>query len=103
LIPGKIPGRFPIAEWGCGVYFVLPMTTLVGLFFSLISVLGLLKGPSKKVIRKIVLILFSLLLILAQVLFMNSKLTIDSQDFIAISGVIGGIILILSFQKGEAW
>jgi hypothetical protein len=100
---GKIPGYFPIAGWAWGAYFVFPMTTLVGLFFSLISVLGLLKGPSKKIIRKIVLILFSLLLILAQVLYMYSKLALDSQDFIAISGVVGGIILILSFQRNEAW
>jgi len=79
------------------------MTTLVGLFFSLISVLGFLMGKSKKFIRKIVLISFSLCLILAQVLFMYSKITIDGHDFVAISGVIGGIILILSFQRNEAW
>jgi hypothetical protein len=79
------------------------MITLVGLFFSFISVLGFLMGQSKKFLRKIVLIAFSLCLILAQVLFMYSKITIDSQDFIAISGVVGGIILILSFQRDEAW
>jgi hypothetical protein len=79
------------------------MITLVGLFFSFISVLGFLMGQSKKFLRKIVLIAFSLCLILAQVLFMYSKITMDSQDFIAISGVVGGIILILSFQRDEAW
>jgi hypothetical protein len=79
------------------------MITLVGLFFSFISVLGFLKGQSKKFLRKIVLIAFSLCLILAQVLFMYSKITMDSQDFIAISGAVGGIILILSFQRDEAW
>jgi hypothetical protein len=79
------------------------MTTLVGIFFSVISVLGFLKGHSKKFIRKIVLIIFSLCLILGQVLFIYSKITMGSQDFIAISGFIGGIILILSFQKDEAW
>jgi asparagine N-glycosylation enzyme membrane subunit Stt3 len=79
------------------------MATLVGIFFSFISVLGLLKGKSKKFIRKVVLIVFSLFLILGQVLFMNSILTIESQEFIAISGLLSGIILILAFQKNEAW
>ncbi|HEV3414569.1 MAG TPA: hypothetical protein VG101_18950 [Puia sp.] len=79
------------------------MTTLVGIFFSLISILGFLKGHSKKFIRKIVLIVCSLCLILGQVLFMYSMITIDGQDFVAISGLIGGIILILSFQRDEAW
>jgi hypothetical protein len=79
------------------------MITLVGLFFSFISVLGFLMGQSKKFLRKIVLIAFSLCLVLAQLLFMYSKITMDSQDFIAISGVVGGIILILSFQRDEAW
>jgi len=79
------------------------MITLVGLFFSIISVLGFLMGRSKKFIRKIVLIAFSLGLILAQVLFMYSKITMDSQDFVAISGIVGAVILILSFQRNEAW
>jgi hypothetical protein len=79
------------------------MTTLVGLFFSLISVLGLLKGPSKKLLRRVVLFVFSMFLIVAQVLYMGSRLSVDSQDFIAISGLVGGIILILSFQRNEAW
>ncbi len=79
------------------------MTTLVGIFFSFISVLGLLKGKSKKFIRKVVLIVFSLFLIVGQILFMNSILTIESQEFIAISGLLSGIILILAFQKNEAW
>lgn len=79
------------------------MTTLVGIFFSFISVLGLLKGKSKRFIRKVVLIVFSLFLIVGQILFMNSILTIESQEFIAISGLLSGIILILAFQKNEAW
>jgi hypothetical protein len=79
------------------------MTTLVGIFFSFISVLGLLKGKSKKFIRRIVLIVFSLFLIVGQVLFMNSVLTIESQEFIAFSGLLSGVILILAFQKNEAW
>jgi hypothetical protein len=79
------------------------MTTLVGIFFSFISILGLLKGKSKKFIRKIVIIVFSLLLILAQILFMDSKLAIESQEFIGVSGLVSGIILILAFQKNEAW
>jgi hypothetical protein len=79
------------------------MTTLVGIFFSVISVLGFLKGQSKKFIRKIVLIVASMGLILGQVLFIYSKISMDSQDFVVISGFIGGVILILSFQKDEAW
>jgi len=85
-----------------GLYFD-PMTTLVGLFFSFISVLGLLMGQSKKFIRKIVLIVFSLGLVLAQVLFIYDKIAMESQDFIAISGIVGAIILILSFQRDTAW
>jgi hypothetical protein len=79
------------------------MTTLVGIFFSLISVFGLFKGKSKKSIRRIVLIAFSLFLILAQVLFMNSKLEVSGQEFIGLSGLFSGIILILAFQKDEPW
>lgn len=79
------------------------MTTLVGLFFSFISVLGLLNGPSKKLLRRVVLFVFSMFLIVAQVLYMGGRLSVDSQDFIAISGLVGGIILILSFQRNEAW
>jgi hypothetical protein len=85
------------------VYFVVTMTTLVGLFFSFISVLGLLNGPSKKLLRRVVLFVFSMFLIVAQVLYMGGRLSVDSQDFIAISGLVGGIILILSFQRNEAW
>jgi uncharacterized membrane protein len=79
------------------------MTTLVGLFFSFISVLGLLKGKSKRSIRRIVIIAFSLFLILAQVLFMNNILDLEGQEFIGFSGLLSGIILILAFQKNEAW
>ncbi len=79
------------------------MTTLVGLFFSFISVLGLVMVKSKKLIRKIVLIIISLGLVLAQVLFVYDKIAIESQDFIAISGIVGAIILILSFQRDPAW
>jgi hypothetical protein len=79
------------------------MTTLVGIFFSLISILGLFKGQSKSSIRKIVIIAFSLFLILAQILFMASTLDIGGQEFIFLSGILGGIILILAFQKNEPW
>jgi len=79
------------------------MTTLVGIFFSLISILGLFKGQSKSSIRKIVIIAFSLFLILAQILFMASTLDIGGQEFIFLSGIFGGIILILAFQKNEPW
>ncbi|HEY4287511.1 MAG TPA: hypothetical protein VGN00_10480 [Puia sp.] len=79
------------------------MTTLVGLFFSFISVLGLLKGKSKGAIRRIVIIAFSIVLILVQVLFMYNLLRLESQEFITVSGFLSGIILILAFQKNEAW
>jgi hypothetical protein len=79
------------------------MTTLVGIFFSFISVLGLLKGKSKKFVRKTVIIVFSFVLIIGQLMFMYSKLAIESQEFIAISGLVSGVILILAFQKNEAW
>ena len=79
------------------------MTTLVGLFFSLISIFGLFKGSSKRSIRRFVIIGTSLFLILGQILFMNSVLHIESQQFIGFSGLLSGIILILAFQKNEAW
>lgn len=79
------------------------MTTLVGLFFSLISILGLFKGSSKRHVRRVVIISISLFLILGQVLFMNSALHVESQEFIGFSGLLSGIILILAFQKDEAW
>ena len=79
------------------------MTTLVGIFFSFISILGLLKGKSKKFIRKVVIIVFSLFLIAGQILFMKNMLLIEGEVFIAVSGLLSGIILILAFQKNEAW
>lgn len=77
------------------------MTTLVGLFFSFISIFGLFKGSSKRAIRRIVIISISLLLILGQVLFMKSALHIESQQFVGFSILLSGIILILTFQKEE--
>jgi len=79
------------------------MATLVGIFFSLISIFGFYKGKSKSHPRKLVLIGFSLFLIIGQILFMYSYLNIESQQFVGFSGLISGIILILSFQKNEAW
>ena len=79
------------------------MTTLVGIFFSLISLLGLFKGSSKRVLRRIVITAFSICLIMGQVLFLYSMVHIESQQFIGFSGLLSGIILILSFQKEEAW
>jgi len=79
------------------------MTTLVGLFFSVISIFGFFKGSAKTTIRRYVIIGTSLLLILGQILFMNSVLHIGSQEFIGFSGLLSGIILILAFQKNEAW
>ena len=79
------------------------MTMLVGLFFSFISVVGLLKVRSKRALRRIVVIAFSLFLILVQVLFMNDLLQLEGGEFITVSGFLSGIILILAFQKNEAW
>ncbi|HEV9035456.1 MAG TPA: hypothetical protein VGQ51_02500 [Puia sp.] len=79
------------------------MTTLVGIFFSLISLLGLFKGSSKRVLRRIVITAFCIFLVLAQVLFIYSRVRMESQQFIGFSGLLSGIILILSFQKEEAW
>ena len=79
------------------------MTTLVGIFFSLISLLGLFKGSYKSALRRIVITAFCIFLILGQVLFLYSRLHIQSQEFIGFSGLLSGIILILSFQKEEAW
>jgi hypothetical protein len=77
------------------------MATIAGVFFSFISILGLLKGISKKSIKKILLFAFSFFLILVQVLFLNSLVDLGGQVFIGISGVLTGIILILAFQKNE--
>jgi hypothetical protein len=79
------------------------MTTLVGIFFSLVSVFGFLKGRSKNSPRKLVLIGFSLFLIIGQILYMYSYVNIESQQFVGFSILITGIILILAFQKNEAW
>ena len=79
------------------------MTTIVGIFFSLISLFGLYKGKSKSSPRRLVLIGFSLFLVIGQILFMYSYLNMESQQFVGFSGLISGIILILSFQKNEAW
>lgn len=79
------------------------MTTLVGVFFSLISVFGILLAQTKKAVRKFVLLLFSFCLIMAQLLYMYSRLSVNSQDFIAVSALVGAVILILSLQRNEAW
>lgn len=78
------------------------MTTFVGLFFSFISILGLFKCKTKAALHKIVLLAFSIFLILTQLLFMNSVLEIGGQEFIFLSGILSGIILILAFRRTEA-
>jgi hypothetical protein len=75
------------------------MAILPGIFFSLISVLGLVRCQSKPIVRKFVLVAFSVILILGQVLFVYSVLQLDGGEFVAFSGLLGGIILILAFQK----
>ena len=77
------------------------MATLVGLFFSSISIFGLFKCKTKTALRKLVLLAFSIFLILTQLLFMNSVLEMGGQEFIFLSGILSGIILILSFQRSE--
>ena len=77
------------------------MATLVGLFFSSISIFGLFKCKTKTALRKMVLLAFSIFLILTQLLFMNSVLEMGGQEFIFLSGILGGIILILAFQRSE--
>ena len=77
------------------------MATLVGLFFSSISIFGLFKCKAKTALRKMVLLAFSIFLILTQLLFMNSVLEMGGQEFIFLSGILSGIILILAFQRSE--
>ena len=75
------------------------MTTLTGIFFSLISIFGFVKCQSKTVLKKIVLVAFCIVLILGQILFMNSIIEMDGSEFLGFSGLLSGIILILAFQK----
>jgi hypothetical protein len=77
------------------------MVTFAGVFFSLISIFGLVRCQSKSSLRKIVLVAFSVFLIGVQLLFINSVLEVGGDLFIALSGLMSGIILILSFQKNE--
>jgi hypothetical protein len=79
------------------------MVTLVGIFFSLISLLGMVKGMKKTSLRKLVLLGFSFFLIVGQILFMYSYLPIESQRFVALSALLSGVILILAYQKNAAW
>jgi hypothetical protein len=79
------------------------MATLAGIFFSLISLLGFFKGRSKSNTRKLVLIGFSLFLIVGQILFLYSYLKVEGQQFVGFSAIVSGIILILAYQKNEAW
>ena len=77
------------------------MVTLAGVFFSLISIFGLVRSHSKSALKKMVLLAFSIFLIGVQLLFLNSVLEVGGDLFIALSGLMSGIILILSFQKNE--
>lgn len=77
------------------------MAILVGLFFSAISILGLFKCKTKTAFRKLVLLAFCIFLMITQLLFMNSVVEMGGQEFIFLSGILSGIILILSFQKNE--
>jgi hypothetical protein len=77
------------------------MITFAGLFFSSISIFGLFKCKTKTAVHKMVLLAFSIVLILTQLLFMNSVLELGGQEFIFLSGILSGIILILAFQRNE--
>ena len=79
------------------------MTTIVSIFFSIVSIFGFLKGRTKNAPRKLVLIGCSLFLIIGQILFLYSYLNMESQQFVGFSILISGIIFILAFQKNEAW
>ena len=78
------------------------MATLAGIFFSIISIFGLIRCKEKKYIKKMVLVAFSLLLILVQLLFINSILLVGGDEFVALSGLVSGIILILATQRTES-
>ncbi len=75
------------------------MTMLIGIFFSLVSIFGFVKCQSKTVLKKIVLVAFCIVLVLGQILFINSMLQMAGDEFLAFSGLLSGIILILAFQK----
>ena len=75
------------------------MATLAGIFFSIISIFGLIRCKEKKYIKKLVLLAFSVLLILVQLLFINSILLVGGDEFVAFSGLVSGIILILATQR----
>jgi hypothetical protein len=75
------------------------MTTLIGIFFSLVSIFGFVKCQSKTTLKKIVLVAFCIVLVLGQLLFINSILRMAGDEFLAFSGLLSGIILILAFQK----
>ncbi len=75
------------------------MTTLAGLFFSLISFFGLANCKMKKPKRKTALIAISAMLMLIQILFINAILHIGPDTFIAFSGLLSGIIFVMTFQK----
>lgn len=77
------------------------MATFAGIFFSSISLLGLFRSKSLTTLRKMVLLAFSIFLIITQLLFLNSVLEMGSQEFIFLSGILSGIILILAFQRSE--
>jgi drug/metabolite transporter (DMT)-like permease len=77
------------------------MAISVGLFFSVIAIFGLIRSKSKPALRRLVLLAFCIFLLITQLLFMYSIVEISAQEFIFISGILSGIILILSFQRDE--
>jgi len=77
------------------------MATLTGIFFSLISIFGLVKCQTKTTIKRVVLLAFSIFLILGQILFINSVVQVGGEEFLGFSALMSGIILILAFQKPQ--
>ena len=77
------------------------MATLAGVFFSLISLFGLVRCQTKTAVKKVTLLAFSIFLILGQILFINSVVQVGGDDYLAFSALVSGIILILSFQKPQ--
>jgi hypothetical protein len=77
------------------------MATLTGIFFSLISIFGIVRCQTKTTIKRVVLVAFSIFLILGQILFINSVVQVGGDEFLAFSALMSGIILILALQKPQ--
>ena len=77
------------------------MASLAGLFFSLVSIFGIVRCRAKDALKRIVLISFSVFLLLMQLLFISGAIHLAVDEFVGISLLVSGIILILALQKNE--